>query len=387
MVVPVQFIPEGRECDAEGCQKILVRLAYPVSRKVFFHSERCEGRYRSQHGPRVKEVFCGHCGESLGLVAPRPTESGLRFHKGCDSLHRREQMDIADCGPLLPVFRVYEKFAKKHYVADDPRNAIRHFLRFLVLEGVTEINQADVPHIGRFVAAELQTKAVSRAEWVRVFFDCLIEQGIYRNPNPVRPKLHYRERGESEPRTYSRKNLENFQRLANGSGDPQVKLVLAFGEDFGPYNHQVYNMRLSDVKREQRRVWLRDLSGENIVSWARYTDRTERALEAWLAKRPHDCGHEYLLVNMLGDPLRKQSLQKLLHDVCGTGFSLHILRYTNIARLVRGKVDDNANMNFHSLKGAACIRRFERMLTEEEKEQFKQVCARIAAEEARQGAQ
>src|SRR5258708_261123 len=79
------------------------------------------------------------------------------------------------------------------------------------------------------------------------------------------------------------------------SKNVRAKLAFAFGEESGPQPYQLCHMQIRDLNQAESYVWLRDSTGEHIVGWTPYGDKTAGCLKEWLEMRPSHRHHDNLL--------------------------------------------------------------------------------------------
>jgi integrase len=288
----------------------------------------------------------------------------------------------------LDVYQEYKKFAMGRYPTPGPRNTVRRFLRSLNLQGLQKITDAQIGEVDAFLADEGKTCKKPRIEFVKVFFDLLIERDLYHDRNPVHPDIHYSDESESEPRAYDPTTVHELWGWIANSNDARLKLVFAFGEESGPQLHQLCHMRIPDLDQEEWCVSLRDSSGEEIIGWTPFGEKTNEWLQVWLHRRPDHRGHDYLLTNAFGDPLTVEVLGGLLNrafagkTIPGLGkFRYEFLRNANIASQRANGVSDEVIMQFHTMQDVSTIKRFDLLLTEEERERFQRASEEMDGEQ------
>lgn len=338
--------------------------------------------HRSYVRAVLVRAHCALCGGDLGMRRVKP--SGLYFHHGHSAQYYAAEREHVRLGRFLKLYQGYQGFASAHYRDPDlPLHNVRNFLAVLEKEKVTNINRVSVEHIGHF-KAQYRGQA-GRADLIKVFFDYLILNKLYRKPNPVRPRLHYEKEHRSAPRIYEGSDIADMWRQATKSGSTRAILSLAFAIEFGPTVGEVLAMRVQDVKWSEGIIWLRKPNprpGEEEYShYAPYWHKTACWLNKWLKERPEDCGHDYLLTNDAGGPMKSHTFWRLLksalvkpasgHRAQGMGEVSYVrLRDTNIAHLREAGMKDNVNMQIHGILAVATIKRFDALLTEEELEEF-----------------
>ena len=326
---------------------------------------------------------CACCGEDLGMR--KQNESGLHFCLGHNAKYVSRLRDVARLGPFLDDYERFKAFAIGHYRdTKHPLDVVRNFLSLLNDKGLRNINSATVDHIGLFKAA--YQGQLGRADFLKVFFDFLIREKIYRKWNPVQPDLHYDKEWRDAPRLYDDQDVANMIDWAEERGDTRANLILAFGLEFGPLEGEVLEIRVRDVDRDLKRIWLRTLNprpGEEEYShYAPYRNQTEYWLEKWLRERPKIRGNDYLLINERGDPMKRDAFRRLMNEVLvkryqfdkkAQGletFSYRQLRDTNIFMLRKAGMRDDVNMWIHGMKAVASIKRFDRLFTQKELDAF-----------------
>jgi len=378
MMVPIQFIAPDKQCDAYLCENLVEKRAYPASQKFFFCSDLCRTRFMSTHsGVQAK---CAHCGKDLGKR--KPSDNGLHFCRGHNAKYFARLEEVAALGCYLPIYERYKnEFANDHYRdTKHPLDVVRRFLALQVSEGILDIQSIGIDQIDKFKAKHPGQNG--RADLLKVFFDYLILEGIYTRNNPVDPALHYDKEFREAPRPYDEETVANLWKWANQRGDTRANLILAFGLEFGPKEFEVLNIRTQDIDRAKQVIWLRwsnpEQEKDQYSHFAPYSAKTKYWLDIWLAERPKNCGHEFLLTNEQGRPLGKDSFLRLLNDALmkNTKFrqydegldvlSFRRIRATNIAFLRSRHVKDNVNMAVHGILAVRSIKRFDLLPTASE---------------------
>ena len=253
MMVPIQFIAQDKKCDAYGCNNPAEQRAYAASQKFFFCSEQHRIRFMSNHGGLPAK--CAHCGKDLG--PRRETANGLHFCLGHNAKYFGRLNEISMLGCFLEIYDRYKsEFANDHYRdTKHPLDVVRRFLALVAAEGVKDINCIIGDHIDLFTSQYPGQNG--RADFIKVFFDYLIQEELYTNDNPVCPDLHYSEEIRSLPRPYDEVVVANLWRWAGHRGDTRTNLILAFGLEFGPKEIEVLDMRMQDFDLERALVRLR----------------------------------------------------------------------------------------------------------------------------------
>jgi integrase len=186
-----------------------------------------------------------------------------------------------------------------------------------------------------------------------MFFNWLRLEGLYKNPNPVVPGMHYPKCPRRLPRPYSDIDMEKIWRLIEQRGCTQVKLAVAIGTECGLRIGEVLNIRLEDVNLVAQRIRVRLPNKGNREREVPFHERTKFYLGRWLAERNPACAHDFLLYNSQGAPMGPGSIAILLRRalVPGRGdseqggpeifpdFKFHRLRHSWATRLI------NANVN------------------------------------------
>lgn len=396
MLVPIQFLPEGKVCDAEDCPNLAERRAYPKHQKLFYCSDECRevtGKTRRLRAHGAVQAHCYHCGTDLGLRLP--TKSGLHFCYGHDAASRHEESEAELCGRFLDIYKmIYEPFADQHYSKGE--SAARHVKKFLnFLDTQTQIQslgEANLDHIGQYIAHEKESGKEPRVDFIRVFFQKLRLEGHHAGPNPVRPSLHYKKEHRNEPRIYSDRELREHMALLEERGDTQTRAIYSLGFEAGPRMAELCNLRVPDVKFDERKVWFRDRDakpdGDQYSHWGTFGDEAATWLGKWLEDWPGDCGHDFVFVNAEGDPLMQWSLRDRMNAVllCKSKsrehengvdhFSLEKLRRTNIWLYRKQGLDDSMNMRIHGIRAVATMKRFNKVMREDEIETYLKAVSR-----------
>jgi len=311
-------------------------------------------------------------------------ESGLHFCLGHNAKYESQLRDEARLGPFLDIYKTYKQFAIGHYRdPKHPLDVVRNFLALLVNKRIRNIDSVKVDHIGLFKAS--YQGQLGRADFLKVFFDFLICEKVYRKWNPVESALHYEKDWRDVPRVYDDEDVVNMVKWVQERGDTRANLTFSFGLEFGPKENEVLNIRIQDVDRDLKRIWLRKANprpGREYSHYAPYWSRTECWLERWMEERPKIPGNDFLLINERGDPMKSDAFRRLMRGVFVKqwqseknargldSFSFRRLRDTNVFLLRRAGMKDNVNMRIHGMLAVASIKRFDRLFTQKELNAF-----------------
>ena len=356
--IPMRTVKaEELVCEAPGCGKFVPAGKYTIRKQRFFCDSRCRSRYIAQFNSQ--HVFCA-CGCGTEMLRCPSASSGLRFCKGHAGPYLQRQHDIELCGSFLPLFEKYdEEFASVHYV--DPKGArleVRLFLSMLLKLNVTDINKVTPSHISQFINLRKKTQKNPRADFISVFFGWLMELELFRNPNPVRPKIHYRPAVHNGPRPYEDDVMANIWNWLGQRGNTKAKALIAIGEESGPRGKETCNLRMEDLDLRGERIFIRNPTKTGQEGWSHYSTKTNHWLKEWLKERPK-CNHNFVFTNTLGDPLRVDAMRYQLkailckqseyhsHEEGLDSFSYHRLRHTSATNLQRHGVDTQVNMEQH----------------------------------------
>lgn len=381
MYIPIQFLPEGKLCDLEGCNELAERRAYPIHQKRFYSSYECRLKsYSRQQG--AVPARCHHCGKDLGLRIPTP--SGFHYCYGHQAALRHEESEVALCGRFMEPYKVYEEWADKFYnPAEGVKKYVKRFLGFLNTETkIRKINSVTVHHIGQYNDQEKQRGTNPHIDLVKVFFDLLKKKKVYIHDNPVRPGIHYKRKDRSDPRVYLDAKVRSHLDTLEARGDTQSRAIYSIAFECGPTMAQFCNLQLPDVELGKGIVRFRDpdaTSPADLYShWAPFGDETMNWLGKWLDERPKDCGHDYVFLNTRGkqmtvwalrDRMNAVLLRKSKHREHADGvdeFSLDTLRNTNIWMFIKEGLDGSKNMRIHGIRATSTLKRFRRLMQEGE---------------------
>jgi integrase len=137
-------------------------------------------------------------------------------------------------------------------------------------------------------------------------------------------------------------------------------LMISLGEETGLRGGEVANIRVQDIDLVKQTVFVRLPNKAMVERTALFGEKTKKYLEAWMAERNPNCGHDYLLHNSRGNPMKQSTFILVLRRVLciweregkikanETGlasFSFHRLRHTMASRMVRGGADCAAIMS------------------------------------------
>jgi integrase/recombinase XerD len=260
-------------------------------------------------------------------------------------------------GRFTKLFHEYEKgFAKAHYKARS-RTTVRWrlltFLEFLNTRGFSTIRAVRPNTITEFLEWG-QSKGLDRPQLrdtlgsVSVFLDWAAMAGRYKGMNPIQPRMHRLVKPERVPRPLTDQALARIWSTLDKRGTLQQKLAVALGEEAGLRISEVCNLRTSDIDMRGHRIFVRVPNKTDSERWAFFHRKTRRLLCEWLSKRDPGCGHDFLFLNTLNQPLNADRLADQLRRVlagrnsesrdrrqAGTSdyFTFHRLRHTLASRL------------------------------------------------------
>jgi integrase/recombinase XerD len=335
-----RFFKEGKlTCVGPGCGKPMPAGYYGKAKRRFICSMQCYNEFYLSKRPPVRCTYCGKKFQKRHTQRSKPFCSMQHFYDW-----RRQQTDEKKVGAFASLLREFMADCMPRFLASSSFNSVRcnlaAFFSFLRRKRIRSLESVTPRVISSFLADLQKTRKKSAGRVVgniRLFFDWQIVNGKRKSLNPVIPKFHTRTTVTRLPRPYELADLRLIRSLVQKSGDPELQLAIAIGEESGLRISETCNLRISDVDLEKQQFFIQLPTKTRVERFAPFHDRTREALVVWLAKRPA-AQHEYLFTGTNNIPLRKHTLRKRLNRLlCGPGklnqFSYHRLRHSAASKV------------------------------------------------------
>ena len=90
--------------------------------------------------------------------------------------------------------------------------------------------------------------------------------------------------------------------LAEASGNPQLKLAIAIGQESGLRIREVCNLRHCDIDLDKQELFVRLPNKTRTERYSPFHKRTTEALGLWLSARPA-LNHDFVFIGTRSAPL------------------------------------------------------------------------------------
>jgi integrase/recombinase XerC len=348
--------PKEHRCEGDNCSNFVPEGWYRMIPSYLSCSAACWFRRMAKGNIRMK-CGCG-CGQEFLRASKRRSISRLVFfspqHQGD---YVRNKYLTESCGAFREIVDEYLKgFAALHYRDQrHVREALGPFFLFLSERRIKSLEEVTPQIITQFLTwAEKcgRRSVVQRISTISKFFKWMIAEGRREAGNPVIGLIHGQRKRHRLPRPLEATELDFTWQLLRERGTTRLRFATAVAEEAGLRIGEICRLRISDVDPIQQRLFVRLPNKTNCERWALFSGKTKRYHTEWMAERNPNCGHDYLLHNTLGSPLKVGSLAtEFRRTLCKThlgktrnetGFdkwSTHRLRHTMASTLVSNGAD------------------------------------------------
>jgi integrase/recombinase XerC len=346
----VTYVADGeRKCAWKQCDRT-VSAGYYRSRSTILT---CSFRCRTYVNRNYARLVCAFEGCQKPFKGMR---GGTRFcSKTCTDaeFHAR---GVRRTGRWRGLYLEYEQFISQHYHQGQgvkkARMAAQAWYQFLDGTMIADIAEVDARTVSQWIAwGQNVDRAVQNyMAHLSTHMDWLIFRGL-RKDNPV-TRFHRPREPKRLPRPYNDQEMAEIWRLLGERGTPVARLAVAIAEESGLRVGEIANLRLSDVDRSGRRLFVRLPNKTMTEAWVPFHDKTLKYLEIWLAERDSSVKHDHLLHQRNRRPYNNASLHyAIARIVCKTvqhktvnddgldEWSTHRLRHTMATRLVANGAD------------------------------------------------
>jgi integrase/recombinase XerC len=384
-----RWIAEGEiACSGPGCSNPIPGGYYGKAKTVYLCSGRCASRRQIAMGPEV-ECDCG-CGTRFKPTGHRP---GSRRFVNSEHLYawRRRELDETKVGRFAALLAEFMEDAAPKRYAEATLNCVRsnlgNFFFYLNQNRIRSLESVTPKTITGFLNHLMNTRRTSAGRVVtgnvRRLFDWLLLTGRRKASNPVIPSFHSQRKVKRLPRPYEARDLELIWKLLAESGDVQLQLAVALGQEAGLRIGEVSNLRLNDVDFPGQQLFVRLPTKTGVERVAPFHTLSKAMLEQWLAARGEQ-RHDHLLVAPSGGPLYKYNLRKrLIAVLCGPGklerFSFHRLRARAATTVARGGADLGSVMTLFGWRNPAVAAGYVSYLPEDVRKEYDRAMSAKAA--------
>jgi integrase len=310
--------------------------------------------------------MCG-CGQP---VLGEERDFGKRKFAGqehyCRFAHESGLEETEVFRPLIE--RYMEEDAKVSYSPGSlvsVQSSLVKLFRFAVQKGFSDVNEFRPSTITQLIKAE-EARGVVDRNYVALcssFFNYLIENELYKHPNPVIPRRHNRNTRQREPRPYTDPQMAKLWPLVQAGGQYELMLAFWIGTECGLRVGEVANIRLADIDAVAQTISVRLPTKNGRTRSVPFHDGVKEHLALWLEHRSHHCPSDHLLHNTADRPFGRQTLIRRfknllrMHDELAGSFKFHRLRHTWATRLINNGMELAVLMvlgGWKSLSGVQC---------------------------------
>jgi len=348
------IVTNEHKCEGPNCDRFVPEGRYLVGVMLTCCAE-CWLRRGGRGSTRMK-CGCG-CGKELLRNSKRKNVSGMVFfspqHRGS---YVRNKHLTDSCGAFREVVEEYlEGFVTLHYRnKNQVRVALSRFFLFLTEQGISSLEDVTPKIITQFLtwAEESGRTAAKSTTYISVFFECMIAEGRRESANPVVGLLHRQREKHRVPRPLEASELELAWQILGERGNARLRFAAAAAEEAGLRIGEICNLQIEDVDPLRQKLFVRLPNKSNRERWAFFSEKTKCHYIEWMVERNPHCGHDHLLHNTLGSPLKVWSLAREFQRIlCKTyegktrneaGFdkwSTHRLRHTMASKLASAGAD------------------------------------------------
>jgi len=302
---------------------------------------------------------CG-CGTKFFRRSKRERKNGLVFLSPVHQGRYKTAKYLAECcGPFRAVLDEYLEgpVAIRSRRPDQVRAALAPFFLFLSQEGIkiTSLEDVSPATITRYLAWG-QSNGCNKSHHISVisvFFKWLISEGRRTTGNPVVGLIHGERKKHRSPRPLEADEVEFAWKLLQERGSARLRFATAAAEEAGLRIGEICRLRIQDVDVAGQRFFVRLPNKTNSERYAFFGEKTKRYFNEWSLERNANCGHDLVLHNRLGNPLKTGALRtEFRHAMCKVGprgkfiseegfdiWSTHRLRHTMASNLVSAGAD------------------------------------------------
>ncbi len=339
---------EATPCEGPGCKNILPAGDYAPQRSRAFCSKKCLNR---DAATKYLIGTCLHCG---GPIMGRKDKAEKK--KFCCNAHRvtfETERVLAPTGPFRPLIEEYMRSAAGNMYRAGTLPTVRvslgKFFRFVnQSERISDLEEIGPSVITRFIAHERERGLTCRnfVGHLSTFFGWLTGEERLKRPNPVIPRIHSQRGAPASPRPYSDHDLAAVWQSVEKTGNLQLMLAFAIGEECGLRIGEVCNIRLADIDPVAQEIFIRLPTKNMRTRRVPYHQKVKKHLDLWLQQRNPDCPSDHLLYNNALHPHTTGSkldakFKAALRNLPGPAstFNFHRLRHTWATRLMNNGME------------------------------------------------
>jgi len=286
-------------CEGPGCTNIVPAGFYAPQRSRSFCSTACENR---DFSTRYLVGTCLHCG---GPIKGRKDQAGIK--KFCSNEHKLAYETERVLGPTGNFRPLIEEYMRTGVVSmyregtyPNVRTNLAKFFRFVVQnERILTLDGIGPAIVTRFIAHEHGRGLTGRGYvgHLSTLFGWLISEQRYNKPNPVIPRIHSQRGASTSARPYSDRDLAAVWGAVGDTGNLQLMLAFAIGEECGLRIGEVCNLRLGDFDSAAQTLFVRLPTKNMRTRTVPYHDKVKHYLKVWLAQRDPGCPTDHVFHN------------------------------------------------------------------------------------------
>jgi len=344
---PPKVYFDATPCEGPGCSNIIPAGYYAPQRSRSFCSTACENR-----DFKTKYVVgtCLHCG---GPVKGSKDQKGIK--KFCSNEHKLAFETERVLGPTSIFRPLIEEYMRTGVVSmyregtfPNVRVSLAKFFRFVVqTEHISALESIGPAVITRFIAHEHERGLTGRnfLGHLSTLFGWLISEQRYNKPNPVIPRIHNQRGAPTSARPYSDKDLAAIWAAVEDTGNLQLMLAFAIGEECGLRIGEVCNLRLGDFDSAQQTLFVRLPTKNMRTRTVPYHDKVKKYLKLRLGSRDPQCPTDHVFHNRALHCHKGSHLNTWFRNALrqygepASTFKFHRLRHTWATRLMNNGME------------------------------------------------
>lgn len=296
---PPKIYFDAAPCEGPGCTNIIPAGYYAPQRSRSFCSTACANR---DFSTRYLIGTCLHCG---GSIRGRKDQEGVK--KFCSNEHKLAYETERVLGPTDSFRPLIEEYLSagapnmyRQGTLPTVRVSLAKFFRYVVrAEKLSQLESIGPAVVTKFIAHERERGLTSRnfVGHLSTFFGWLIAEQRFNRPNPVVPRIHNQRGAPTSARPYSDRDLAAVWEAVENTGNLQLMLAFAIGEECGLRIGEVGNLRLGDFDSAAQTLFVRLPTKNMRTRTVPYHDKVKKYLKLWLADRDPDCSTDHVFHN------------------------------------------------------------------------------------------
>jgi site-specific recombinase XerD len=341
----LKYRPDGI-CACLPCSKPVPGGMVHFNVGKYFCSEYCQ---RKEYNQRTVIGTCEQCGGPVCLNNDRSRTAKIRFcSTKCLNDSRREK-SMSGTGCFRDLITEYisgnTQYAEGTIVM--VRSRLASFFTYVYsTEKITSVENITPRVVTRFIAAE-RARGMTNGNpvaHVSSFFRWMESEERLKRSNPVIARIHgSTNRNTRQP--YDEIQMSTLWQTVEVSGNTQLKLMFAIGEESGLRSGEVCNIRLADINLDRQSLYVRLPTKNKTPRTVSFHNKVKKYLMQWLSERDPRCVHDHLfhtdaltpVANSLSSRWFKRLYGKLPEPAAS--FEFHRLRHSWATNLINAGME------------------------------------------------